>query len=80
MVGDGVNDGPALAVARLGRPSARAPALPYWLAAHEATTPRLDRLVAGAVDRGWAAAAVEQPVPSAPSAALPMEINPATGP
>ena len=52
----------------------------HWLAAHEATTPRLDRLVAGAVDRGWAAAAVEQPVPSAPSAALPMEINPATGP
>ena len=25
----------------------------HWLAAHEATTPRLDQLVAGAADRGW---------------------------
>jgi len=25
----------------------------HWLAMHEATTPRLDQLVAGAVDRGW---------------------------
>jgi putative membrane protein len=52
----------------------------HWLAAHEATTPRLDQLVAGAVDRGWPAATGHPPVPSARAAALPMEITQATGP
>jgi len=33
----------------------------HWLATHEATTPRLDQLVAGAVVRGWPAAADHGP-------------------
>jgi putative membrane protein len=54
----------------------------HWLAAHEARTPRLDQLVAGALDRGWPAGA-GRPVSSAPltqAAAPPPEITPATRP
>ncbi|HYB48455.1 MAG TPA: cytochrome c oxidase assembly protein [Streptosporangiaceae bacterium] len=52
----------------------------HWLAAHEAMTPRLDQLVAGAVERGWPATAGQPSAPSAQAAALPMEVTPATGP
>ncbi len=52
----------------------------HWLASHEAATPRLDQLVASAVDRGWPAAAGQPPAPLSQAAALPAEITPATGP
>ena len=52
----------------------------HWLAAHEATTPRLDQLVAGALDRRWPASAGQPPAPLAQTAALPIETTPATGP
>jgi len=40
----------------------------HWLAAHEATTPRLDQLVARATDRGWPPTAGEPSTPMAPLA------------
>ena len=52
----------------------------HWLAAHEATTPRLDQLVAGAVDGGWPATAGQPPASSAQAAALPPDITLPTGP
>jgi cytochrome c oxidase assembly factor CtaG len=52
----------------------------HWLAAQEATTPRLDQLVAGALDRGWPASAGQPPAPLAQAAALPIETTQATGP
>ncbi len=51
----------------------------HWLAAHEATTPRLDQLVASALDRGWPASAGQPPAPLAQAAARPIETTPATG-
>ena len=50
------------------------------LAAQEATTPRLDQLVAGALDRGWPARAGQPQAPLAQTAAQPIETTPATGP
>ncbi len=38
----------------------------HWLAAHEARTPRLDQLVAGALDRGWPARAGQPPAQAGP--------------
>ena len=52
----------------------------HWLAAQEATTARLDQMVAGALDRGWPASAGQPPAPLAQAAALPIETTPATGP
>ena len=52
----------------------------HWLAAHEARTPRLDQLVAGALDRGWPASAGQPPAPLAQAAVQPIETTPATGP
>jgi len=52
----------------------------HWLAAQEATTPRLDQLVAGTAGRGWPATAGQPPAPLAQAAALPQDITPATGP
>jgi len=51
----------------------------HWLMAHEATTPRLDQLIAGAIDRGWPASASEPSAPLTQAAALPLETTPATG-
>ena len=52
----------------------------HWLAAHEARTPSLDRLVAVAVDRGWRAGAGQSPTPSAQEAALPQDVTLHAGP
>jgi len=52
----------------------------HWLAAHEARTPRLDQLFAGAVDRGWQAAAGQPSTARAQAAALPPDMTPVTGP
>ena len=52
----------------------------HWLAAHEARAPRLDQLVAGALDRGWPASAGQPPAPLAQATAQPIETTPATGP
>ncbi len=40
----------------------------HWLVAHEATTPRLDQLVARATDRGWPATAGQPSTPIVPLA------------
>jgi putative membrane protein len=51
-----------------------------WLAAHEATTPQLDQLVAGAAGRVWPATGGQPSAPLTQAAALPPDITPATGP
>jgi len=52
----------------------------HWLAAQEATTPRLDQLVAGALDRAQPASTGRPSAPLAQPAALQLETTPATGP